>query len=162
MAFKDMRDFLGALEEAGQLKQVDIPLNCERGNNELQSLMRHLAQIDGPGLILNNLIGYNRPDVPVIFNPFGTRERTAMTIGLTDTLEAKKKHAKVLSDEASWHKPVVVERADAPCKQNVISKDDISLDKQLPTLWLPTCRRRLSKGWASISTVCTPSSRTSF
>ena len=135
MAFKDMRDFLGALEEAGQLKQVDIPLNCERGNNELQELMRHLAQTDGPGLILNNLIGYNRPDVPVIFNPFGTRERTAMTIGLTDTLEAKKKHAKILSDEASWHKPVLVERADALCKQNVISKDDISLGEQLPTLW---------------------------
>jgi 4-hydroxy-3-polyprenylbenzoate decarboxylase len=135
MAFKDMRDFLSALDEAGQLKQVDIPLNCERGNNELQSLMRHLAEIDGPGLILNNLVGYNRPDVPVIFNPFGTRERTAMTIGLTDVLEAKKKHARVLSDEASWHKPVVIDGAEAPCKQNVIAKEDISLDKDLPAMW---------------------------
>ena len=86
MAFKDMRDFLGALEEAGQLKQVDIPLNCECGSNELQELKRHLAQTDGPGLILNNLVGYNRPDVPVIFNPFGTRERTARTSGLTEVL----------------------------------------------------------------------------
>lgn len=135
MAFKDMREFLSMLDEKGQLKQIDIPLNVERGNNELQSLMRHLAEIDGPGLILNNLIGYNRPDVPVIFNPFGTRERTALTLGESDPLEAKRKHAAVLSDESSWHKPVLVDRADAPCKQNVITKDNISLDKQLPTLW---------------------------
>ncbi|MFQ5634591.1 MAG: UbiD family decarboxylase [Gammaproteobacteria bacterium] len=135
MAFKEIREFLGLLEEERQLRHVDIELNVERGNNELQELMRHLAETDGPALILNSLIGYNTPGVPAIFNPFGTRERTAMTIGLTDVLEAKKKHARVLADTASWHKPVIVDRAAAPCKQNVISRAEISLDKQLPALW---------------------------
>ncbi len=135
MAFNDMREFLSVLEEAGQLKQVDIPVNCKREENELQSLMRHLAQIDGPALMLNNLEGFNTPDIPVIFNPFGTRERTAMTIGLTDTLEAKRKHANVLADPASWHKPVVVGASQAPCKDVIIRQDEISLDKQLPALW---------------------------
>ena len=136
MAYKDMREFLGVLEEKDQLKQVDIPLNVERGANELQSLMRHLAEIDGPGLILNNLIGYNTPDVPVIFNPFGTRERTALTISDSgNPLDAKRKHADVLSNEACWHKPVVVDRDEAVCKQNIIKKDDIDLTKQLPTMW---------------------------
>ena len=108
MAFNDMREFLGMLEEEGQLKHIDIALNCEREKNELQSLMRHLAQTDGPALMLNNLEGYNRPDVPVIFNPFGTRERTAMTIGIKNPLDAKRKHANVLADRASWHVPNAV------------------------------------------------------
>ncbi len=135
MAFNDMREFLSMLEEHGQLKQVDIPLNCKRGENELQSLMRHLAQIDGPALMLNNLEGFNTPDIPVIFNPFGTRERTAMTIGLCDPLETKRKHADVLSNPASWQKPVVVDASEAPCKDVIIRQEEISLDKQLPALW---------------------------
>ena len=59
MAFKDMREYLALLEEHGQLKHVDAPINCEYENNELQSLMRHLAETSGPGLVLKNLEGYN-------------------------------------------------------------------------------------------------------
>ena len=84
MAFKDMREFLASLDKAGQLKNVDVQLDCAHGTNELQALMRHLAEINGPGLLLNNLKGYNTPGVPVIFNPFGTRERTGMTIETAD------------------------------------------------------------------------------
>ncbi len=135
MPFKDMREFLGLLEEDGQLKQVDIALNCERGKNELQSLMRHLAQTNGPALMLNNLEGYNRPDIPVIFNPFGTRERTAMTIGIKNPLDAKRKHASVLSDPSSWHVPNTIDASEALCKENIIPQDEISLDKHLPHLW---------------------------
>ena len=38
MAFKDMREYLSMLEEDGQLKHVDTPINCEYEKNELQSL----------------------------------------------------------------------------------------------------------------------------
>ncbi len=136
MAFKDMREFLATLDKAGQLKNVDLPLDCGQGTNELQALMRYLAEINGPGLMLNNLQGYNMPGVPVIFNPFGTRERTGMTIETTDLIEAKVKHARILNDRSSWHKPVMVERSKAPCKDVVINKDDISVDKQLPHVWI--------------------------
>jgi 3-polyprenyl-4-hydroxybenzoate decarboxylase len=49
MAFKDMREFLASLDKAGQLKNVDVQLDCAHGTNELQALMRHLAEINGPG-----------------------------------------------------------------------------------------------------------------
>ena len=97
--------------------------------------MRLLCQNDGPALMLNNLEGYNTPDIPVIFNPFGTRERTAMMIDERDPLESKKKARAVLGDPSSWIDPVVVDRDKAPCKEVVINKDDISLDKQLPHVW---------------------------
>ena len=135
MAFKDMREFLNLLEEDGQLKHVEVPFNVGLGTNELQALMRYLAERDGPALILQNLEGYNTPDIPLIFNPFGTRERTAMTIGCRDPRETKSKHAKILADESVWLDPNLVERADAPCKDVVIEKDDIALDKQLPHVW---------------------------
>ena len=136
MAFDDMRAFLQHLRECGQLREIDVPLKAMRGDNELQALMRYLAETEGPALILNNLEGINRPDIPVIFNPFGTRERTAMTIGLRDPLETKIRHAEVLADTSQWIDPVIVERHEALCKDVVIEEHDVALDKQLPHVWL--------------------------
>ncbi|MCC5793870.1 MAG: UbiD family decarboxylase [Chromatiales bacterium] len=136
MAYKDMREFLARLESLGQLKRVATPLKAGRGDNELQALMRHLATTNGPGLILENLEDYNTPSIPVIFNPFGTRERTALTLETHDPLEAKHKHTAILTDRARWHEPNIVDRSQAPCKDVVIQSKDISLDKQLPHLWL--------------------------
>ena len=87
MAFKDFREFLDLLDKEDQLKRVEVPFNVARGTNELQALMRFLAERDGPALIMQNLEGYNTPDIPLVFNPFGTRERTAMTIDCRDPLE---------------------------------------------------------------------------
>ena len=78
MAYRDMRDFLARLEEVGQLKRVKVPFNVERGKNELQALMRHLAQTDGPALVLENLEGYNTPGCPAhlqsLRNPRANRD----------------------------------------------------------------------------------------
>ncbi len=136
MAYKDMREFLALLRHKGQLKDLDVPLNCEYGTNELQSLMRYLAETQGPGLVLKNLEGYNTPGIPIVFNPFGTRERAAMTIGERDYLQAKVKLPAILADPACWIVPVLVERAQAPCKENLIPRNQIALDKQLPHVWL--------------------------
>ena len=104
MPFKDMREFLAHLDSQGQLKQVDVELNCEIGEeNEMQALMRLVCEQDGPALMLNNLKGYNTPQHPVMFNVFGTRERTAMTIDEIDPLAAKLKHAGTLGDVSKWH-----------------------------------------------------------
>jgi len=135
MPYKDMREFLDVLREDGQLKDCNVPIKAAHGDNELQALMRLLCQNDGPALMLNNLEGYNTPEIPVIFNPFGTRERTAMMIDERDPLESKKKHARILGDPASWIDPVVVDRDRASCKEVVIGHEDISLDKQLPHVW---------------------------
>jgi UbiD family decarboxylase len=135
MPYKDMREFLDALDEKGQLKSIDVPIKAAHGDNELQALMRLLCQDDGPAVMLNNLEGYNTPDIPVIFNPFGTRERTAMMIDCDNPLDSKRKHADVLSDTSSWLDPEIVSADEAPCKEVKISQADISLDKQLPHVW---------------------------
>ena len=93
MAFKDMREYLALLEQEGQLKHIDVPFDGRRGTNELQSLMNYICAKDGPALMLNNVDAVNTKGIPILFNPFGTRERTAMTIGFRDWREAKLYHS---------------------------------------------------------------------
>ena len=126
MAFRDMREFLAALEQDGQLKHVDVPFDGRRGTNELQALMNYVCSKDGPALLLNNVDGINTEGVPILFNPFGTRERTAMTIGHRDWRAAKLHHADVLGDPSRWIPPKLVDPASAPCKE-VIIKGERSL-----------------------------------
>ena len=100
MAFKDMREYLALLEQEGQLKHIDVPFDGRRGTNELQSLMNYICAKDGPALMLNNVDAVNTKGIPILFNPFDTRERTGMTIGFRDWREAKLYHSEVLADPA--------------------------------------------------------------
>lgn len=97
--------------------------------------MRHLHDTENIALVLDNLEGYNTPDVPLVFNPFGSRERTAMTFGHSEPLEAKMEHARILGNRATWHKPTLIDKTDAPCRDVVINEADISLEKQIPHVW---------------------------
>ncbi len=135
MAFKDMREYLALLEKDGQLKHLDVPFKARRGDNEMQALMNYVCSKDGPALMLNNVDGINTKDVPILFNPFGTRERTAMTIGFRNWREAKLHHADILNNPDKWHKPKIVDRAQAPCKEVMYKGDQVSLNKQLPHVW---------------------------
>ena len=130
-----MRGYLELLKDKDLLLDLDIELNVARETTELQALMRHLHNHNGPALMLNNLDGYNTKDIPVLFNPYGTRQRTSMILGTDDPLEAKLKHAEVLTDQSRWIKPKVIDGAKAPCKENKINKEDINIGKQLPHVW---------------------------
>jgi UbiD family decarboxylase len=133
MAFRDMRAYLAKLEELGQLRKVDLPFKARRGDSELQPLMRYLCSKDGPALLLSDVQGLNTRGVPMIFNAFGTRERTALTIGQKDWHSAKVWYSEVLNDRSRWIEPKLVDRAQAPCKEVIIR--DIALDRQLPHVW---------------------------
>ncbi len=135
MAFKDMREYLALLEKDGQLKHVDVPFKGRRGDNELQSLMAYICGKEGPALMLNNVDGINTKGVPILFNPFGTRERTAMTIGFRDWREAKLHHADVLGNPSRWIAPKIIDKSKAPCKDVIIKGKDVDISKQVPHVW---------------------------
>jgi 3-polyprenyl-4-hydroxybenzoate decarboxylase len=135
MPFDDLRAYLQRLEEDGQLQRVDTELRCGRGDNELQALMRYLHDQNNIALILNNLEGYNTPGVPIIFNPYGSRERTAMIMGTRDPMEAKIRHARILADRSIWHEPQPIERSAALCKEVIIPEADVDISAQVPLVW---------------------------
>ena len=55
VVFNDMRGYIQFLRDKGLLLDVDVELNVARETTELQPLMRHLHNQDGPALMLNNL-----------------------------------------------------------------------------------------------------------
>ena len=138
MAFYDFREYIDFLEQDGQLKYSDAPLHVGYGNKDMQALMRHLhasEETNNVALVMRNLQGYNTPDVPLVINPFGTRERTGLTFGYRDPLEAKAEHSRILATRSLWHEPHLINAKDAPCKENIITADDVALDKQIPHIW---------------------------
>ena len=62
-----MRGYIDVLRKENLLHDLDIQLNVARETSELQALMRHLHNDNGPALMLNNLEGYNMPEVPLLF-----------------------------------------------------------------------------------------------
>ena len=63
MAFEDMRAYLQELQDIDQLREIDVPINCERGKNELQ------AQIQALLLILHSFEGGEIVIVSPTFKP---------------------------------------------------------------------------------------------
>jgi UbiD family decarboxylase len=133
MAFKDMRAFVAKLEETGDLKRIALPLKARRGDNELQALMRYVCDKEGPALLLEDVQGINTQGVPMLFNLFGTRRRTAMILDRPDWRAVKIHHAEVLGDPSRWIEPRLVDRSRAPCKDVILK--DVALDRQLPHVW---------------------------
>jgi 4-hydroxy-3-polyprenylbenzoate decarboxylase len=134
MPYQDVRAFVSRLEQDGQLRRLDIPLEGRRGKTELQALMRHLhSGAESPALVLNKVQGVGPANTKTLFNLFGTRRRVAMAVDVNTWEEVRAKHALVASEPSMWVKPRVVSSKDAPCKDVVIR--DVDLARDLPNIW---------------------------
>ncbi len=113
-------------------------INCAGANGkqmetELRAASRYLHSLP------NNPIGViekpvnNRPDIPVVINPWATRERVLRMCGVSNKEELA---AKLGSLKQNLIAPTVVDRASAPCKENVILGDDVDIYKHLPRNWV--------------------------
>jgi 4-hydroxy-3-polyprenylbenzoate decarboxylase len=78
MAFEDLRDFIRALEKAGQLKRVRAEVDAEL---EIAEITDRVSKRGGPALLFENVRGYT---VPVLINALGSRERMLMALGIKD------------------------------------------------------------------------------
>jgi UbiD family decarboxylase len=133
--YHDLRDFLDDLRVQGDLVKIEEPIDVSREKNELASLQSHVAGVDGPCLWLENLVGYNTPNIPLVLNVFGSRRRMAAALGAKTELEAKLKLSSILNDPGSWLDPTIVNRSAAPCKEIVIKGSDLDLRTQIPHVW---------------------------
>lgn len=132
--FKSQRDFLKLLEKHGELKEITIPIDVSRGNNELMALSRHLSLNELPVVKLTNLSNYNTPNVPVYIGNIGTRRRLCLAMESDNWREAKEKLVDVVNTPISeWPSPVIVD--DAVCKEVIIPEDQVDLQKQIPKTW---------------------------
>lgn len=128
-----MRRYMSLLEERGLLRRVDTPLRARRGDTEMQALMALLQRKSGPGLLLTGVEGINTRDVPILFNPFGSHERTALMLGAQSWGEARDKYVNVAADPSQWHRPALFTGHEAPCQEVVIQ--DVDLRRDIPHVW---------------------------
>ena len=147
--YRDLRDFIGALERGGELRRVAEPVSARL---EMTAVSDFVLRESGPALLFENPVGYK---VCALTNLFGTPRRVALGMGATEVGELRdvgrllaslkepeppkglKDAGKLLQmGKALWDmKPAVVRNA--PVHEVIIDAPDIDLMGLLPiqTCW---------------------------
>ncbi len=147
MKYRDLRDFLTQLEQAGELKRIHQPIDPRL---EMTEVCDRTLRAHGPALLFEKPTGF---DIPVLGNLFGTPQRVAMGMG-EDSVEALREIGKLLAYlkepapprgmKDAWQKLPVFKQvlnmapkevSKAPCQQNILRGDEVDLG----TLPIQTC-----------------------
>lgn len=79
MKYRDLRDFIGQLERAGDLKRITHPVATDL---EMTEISDRVLRREGPALLFENAIHNGAPSsMPVLANLFGTPQRVAWGMG---------------------------------------------------------------------------------
>ena len=148
MKYRDLREFVSALEPMGELRRVAEPVSARL---EMTAVSDFVLRGGGPALWFQNPVGYK---IPALTNLFGTPKRVALGMGAADVSELRDvgrllaslkepEPPKGLKDagklihiaKALWDmKPATVRSA--PCQEVMLEGPDVDLG-QLPvqTCW---------------------------
>ncbi len=128
MAFRDLREFLGKLEETGQLARISTELD---DGYEVSALGWELSERGGGPAIIFKIKGH---DIPVVANVQGTLARNVLALGLEpkgsfkeDFLTIRNAVAKALREKDKWPKTKPV--TSAPCQEVIEEGDKVNLYK---------------------------------
>lgn len=80
MSYRDLREFMHALEEKGMLKRITTQVSS---NLEITEILDRTSKRNGPAILFENVEGY---DIPVLANTFGSMERMKLALE-TDNIE---------------------------------------------------------------------------
>lgn len=78
MAYKDLRDYVGYLENERELVRIQHEVSREL---EITEIADRTVKSGGPALLFENVRGF---DIPVLINHYGTRRRMSMALGVRD------------------------------------------------------------------------------
>jgi phenylphosphate carboxylase alpha subunit len=118
--FKDIREFITALDKIGDVAHVKREVDWE---DEIGAMVRYSNETQGPAVLLENIKDY--PGKRAMGATLATLRRVNLAFGLpldspprTLALEYGRRRAHPI-------KPVVVK--DGPCKENIVTGNDIDL-----------------------------------
>ena len=141
MAFTRLRDWVEALERAGELKRVKAELSPLL---EMAEIADRAVKSNGPALLFENVAGYK--GARVLMNQFGSERRMRMALeveSLDDvakrieallhpapptSLMDKLKMLPMLAEVGSYF-PKVVDAKRAPCKEVMLRGEDVDVLK---------------------------------
>ncbi len=93
MAFRDLREFLSALEARGDLKRIRASVSATL---EAAEIADRAVKTGGPALLFENVDGFS---VPLAMNLFGTMERMRLALGVSSLDEIGARMAEVIEPE---------------------------------------------------------------
>jgi 4-hydroxy-3-polyprenylbenzoate decarboxylase len=93
MAFRDLREFMSALEARGELKRVRVPVSAEL---EVAEIADRAMKAGGPALLFEQVKGSS---VPLAMNLFGTMERMCLALGVSSLDEIGARMVEVIEPE---------------------------------------------------------------
>ena len=79
MAYRDLREFIAALEERGWLKRISQEVDAHLEITEITDRVSKMEGERNVALLFENVRGY---DMPVLMNAFGSYERMALALGV--------------------------------------------------------------------------------
>ena len=83
MKYRDLREFLNALEKQDELRRVSAPVSPVL---EMTEICDRVLKQGGPAVMFDNPVGF---DMPVLGNLFGTPRRVALAMGRESTDELR-------------------------------------------------------------------------
>ena len=83
MPYRDLRDFMHQLEQDGELRRVPQPVSPHL---EMTALCDRVLRAGGPALLFEHPTGH---DMPVLGNLFGTQQRVARAMGVSQARELR-------------------------------------------------------------------------
>lgn len=124
MAFKDLRQYLAALEEHGELKRIsqEVDWNLEAG-----AISRLVYEKGLPSPLFENVKDY--PGYQLLGAPISTFKKLAIALGLSPDTSIKELIDVYLERKKKLIKPVIVDKSQAPCKENIDIGDAVDLLK---------------------------------
>jgi 2,5-furandicarboxylate decarboxylase 1 len=116
LPYSDMREFLAALDQAGELARIKRPVDTRY---EIAAGIRHISDTRGPALWFENVKGHS---VPVVGGLFASRSKALLALEVDDPAEGNAKFHHGLRN------PIEPELVDGgPSQEVVITGDDIDL-----------------------------------
>src|SRR5918996_1454183 len=95
MAFRDLRQFIATLEQMGELKRIQAPVDVEL---EISEITDRISKQNGPALLFENPKGYN---IPVLINALGSKTRMLAALGLSSYETFFEKYFELLEKPAN-------------------------------------------------------------
>ncbi|MCP5426578.1 MAG: 4-hydroxy-3-polyprenylbenzoate decarboxylase [Gammaproteobacteria bacterium] len=148
MKYRDLRDFLAQLEQAGELKRIAVPVDPYL---EMTEICDRTLRAGGPALLFERPTGH---DIPVLGNLFGTPRRVALGMG-EDDVNALREVGRLLAFlkepdpphgmKDAWQKLPIFKKvldmapkriAYPPCQEQVLDGEAVDLARlPIQTCW---------------------------
>jgi UbiD family decarboxylase len=142
LVFKDLRHFIDACQDIGELARITEEVDCDL---EVGAITRRAFDLGGPAVLFEKLKGF-APNQHFFVNTFGTYRRYALALGLDPDTPVRDIVNTYYNRIKRPVKPLVVESG--PCKENIQKGDEVNIDKFPTPKWNP------GDGGRYIGTLC--------